>query len=199
MNDSEKSIETWLFFGTWHLTDKNATSFRDNKEAEGGDLVPVFCPPIDLQPKFISEIAPDGHRYVYQRTASKGEKEELDPPPKSWKEAITDDENWIKERKSKYRYLEQNEINHSKSKILDFIDKSGQILFNKTSIGHIHRNELFLHDNFHFVGPEEREDLAEVLFEKNLDLYSDKLGFFRHKPGIETIKKEYYFDQDRGK
>ena len=199
MNHSGNSMETWLLFGTWHLTDKNATSFRDNKEVEGGDLVPVFCPPVDLQPKFISEIAPDGHRYVYQRTAGKGEKEEKDPPPKSWKEAITDDENWIRERKSKYRYLEQNEINHSESKILDFIDKGGQILFNKTSIGHINRNELFLHDNLHFVGPEEKEDLAEVLFEKNSDLYSDKLGVFRHKPGIETFKNEYYFDQDRGK
>ena len=45
----------------------------------------------------------------------------------------------------------------------------------------------------------EREDLAEVLSEKNSDLYSDKLGVFRHKPGIETFKNEYYFDQDRGK
>ena len=95
-------IDAWKYInsiiGTWHLTDIDATFFRKNKKRkidEDGNLisetVPVFCPPKEFEPKYKIEMLPDGHRYVYQRSATKGLKEELEPPPSNSEEAIDEE------------------------------------------------------------------------------------------------------------
>ena len=192
-------IDAWKYInsiiGTWHLTDIDATFFRKNKKRkidEDGNLisetVPVFCPPKEFEPKYKIEMLPDGHRYVYQRSATKGLKEELEPPPSNSEEAI-DEEYARKNNKSKYRYLEQYEINHKKSK---FLNKDGQVLFNKGSIGHIHRNELFRKSKN--IDKDLNGELSSLLYNKNSDLYEDALGVIRAKEGIALKSGGYYFD-----
>ena len=186
------NVAELILFGFWALTPKNATTFRDNKQVTGGDKVPVFVPSRDAQPEFFNQPKPDGHVSVYQRTGGKGLKEEKDPPPRNTGEAI--DERWAQETgRNKFRYLEQCEINHPKISSTSFIDKDGQILFNRKSIGHINRNELFgLSD----VVRNENKNLSKELMEKNKDLYINSLGEAREKEGIDHKKFIYYFDRN---
>jgi hypothetical protein len=181
-----------ILFGFWALTPKNATTFRDNKQVTGGDKVPVFVPSRDAEPEFFNQPKPDGHVSVYQRTGGKGLKDELNPPPRNSEEAI--DWEWASDpKKNKYRYLEQYEINHPEISPTSFIDKPGQILFNRKSIGHIHRNELF---SLPDVENDENKNLSKELKEKNRDLYVNALGEAREKEGIQHTNFIYYFDKD---
>ena len=194
--DTDDAAEL-ILFGFWALTPKNATHFRDNKQRKGGDKVPVFVPPRDSEPEFSGQPKPDGHISVYQRTGGKGLKEELDPPPRNVQEAT--DQAWADEGKNKYRYLEQYEINHPEISSTSFIDKPGQILFNRKSIGNIHRNELF---NQKDVLRDKNSNLATELQKKNRDLYVNYFGELREKETIEThydFKERvnvYYFDRN---
>jgi hypothetical protein len=186
------NVADLILYGFWALTPKNATRFRDNKRVGGGDKVPVFVPSRSTEPEFFNQPKPDGHISVYQRTASKGLKEEKDPPPRNEEEAI--DWEWAKDpEKSKYRYLEQHEMNHPEISLSSFIDKDGQILFNRKSIGHINRNELF---NLKMVEKDANINLSEQLQEKNRDLYINALGEAREKKGIDHTNFIYYFDRN---
>ena len=83
--------------------------------------------------------------------------------------------------------------------ITSFIDKPGQILFNRKSIGNIHRNELF---NQKDVLRDKNSNLATELQKKNRDLYVNYFGELREKETIEThydFKERvnvYYFDRN---
>ena len=72
-------------------------------------------------------------------------------------------------------------------------------MFNRKSIGHIHRNELF---NQKDVLRDENINLATELQKKNKDLYVNYFGELREKETIEThydFKEKsnvYYFDRN---
>ena len=85
--------------------------------------------------------------------------------------------------------------NHKAPTDVSFVNKDGQIFFNKNSCQPIHRQDIL--KNYKIVKKQSSEGdklLERELYEKNLDLYEDKMGIQRLKDSIDNRNGRYYFD-----
>lgn len=182
----------------WLLAEDNLSDYRENKVNKNYNPSPRFLPSDNFRPKY-SKFPSADNVVIYERTA-KPLKEEKTPPPKNNQDArdgnfcIFNEEN-CKTNSHRFRYLEQNMKNHEAPGDISFVNKDGQIFFNRNSCHPIHRQNLL--KNYKIIKKETSESdkaLEKELYEKNIDLYEDKMGIQRLKDTIDQRNGRYYFD-----
>ena len=183
----------------WILADDNLSESRINKINKNYNDSPRFIPSDEKRPKYSKSNAPDDIVF-YERTGRGSLKEELDPPPMNSFEAF-DEDFCIKGEKNcqinghKFRFLEQNMKNHKAPDEVSFLNKDGQILFNRSHCYPMHRNQYWRNNKISSKGKSKEDTILEIeLYEKNLDLYEDNQGNQRLKESIDQRNGFYYFD-----
>tara|TARA_B100000242_G_scaffold293084_1_gene270137 strand:- start:1684 stop:2319 length:636 start_codon:yes stop_codon:yes gene_type:complete len=188
----------------WILAKDSLSESRINKVNKNFNNTPRFIPSDKKRPKYSRSSAPDDIVF-YERTGRGAFKEELDPPP--WNSGQAYDKNFCikgetncKDNGHKFRYLEQNMTNHKSQDEISFLNKDGQILFNRSNCYSIHRNQYLRDYKIISRGRSNEDQLLEnVLYKKNLDLYEDEIGIQRLKESIEHKFGSYYFDRPKKK
>ena len=188
----------------WILAEDSLSESRINKINKNFNDSPRFIPSDEKRPKYSKSSAPDDIVF-YERTGRGALKEELDPPP--WNSSQAYDDNFCIKGETncqvsghKFRYLEQNMKNHESPDDISFLNKDGQILFNRSNCYSMHRNQYFKNYKIRSRGKSKEDNLLEnALYKKNLDLYEDELGIQRLKESIHHRHGSYYFDQPKKK
>lgn len=186
----------------WILAEDSLSESRSNKVNKNFNDSPRFIPSDQKRPKYSKSTAPDDIVF-YERTGRGALKEELHPPP--WNSGQAYDSNFcIQGEKNcqvnghKFRYLEQNMKNHKAPDEISFLDKDGQILFNRSHCYSMHRNQYLANYKIISKGKSKEDRLLEnELYKKNLDLYEDENGTQRLKESIDHRHGTYYFDRPK--